>query len=466
VALLTWILPWLLACEKPKSAPQPDIVLIVIDTLRADRLPFHGGERTAPFLETLSRRAAVFANAWSASSWTAPATASLFTSLYPLQHGVWTGYLAAQDRAGDELVQINCIPPATQTLPEFLQEQGYRTFGIGDNLNIGTAEGFDRGFDQFVTFDYEGADRVQEVLEQWAVEIGESSPSFVYLHYMDPHVPYHLHEDFQVAAREPSPWPDLTTLGKKPWEELCKRRNLDPAAAESYQAIESWLQHRVQSYDSEILYLDDRIRRALQILGVGKDDLLILTADHGEEFADHGRLGHGYQIYPELLRVPLLFCWPEGGIETCRISSTVSLLDLLPTLRDLLGTPAAAEDQGRSLWPALQGQSLAEERFYPMRVNDTLKPPGHKMGVVDGSWYLIRNHPGDRLELYDLAQDPSTRVDLAAEQPDLTARLHQDLQSFTQSLPILERTFSEPRVLSEETQRHLQELGYVREEDS
>ena len=145
---------------------RPNVVVIVIDTLRADHLPLYGyAHPTTPFLSELARDGIVFDRAYSTSSWTAPATASLFTSLYPFQHGVVTGMVATlRARRLDPTITLNAIPGEATTLPEIMRRAGYRTFGVADNLNICAAEGFDQGFDEFRSYNDRGAAAVNAPL--------------------------------------------------------------------------------------------------------------------------------------------------------------------------------------------------------------------------------------------------------------------------------------------------------------
>jgi arylsulfatase len=169
------------------------VLIVVVDTLRADRLPFYGYEgHTSPFLREWAERSIVFERAWSTSSWTAPASASLFTGVYPVQHGVHLGVNAFRLlRRGGAKLELDRVPDALETLPELFQSLGYRTFGVSDNPNVSEAQGFAAGFDRFENFSYAGADRVKVVIASWEAEIAEADPWFVYLHYMDPHQPYH-----------------------------------------------------------------------------------------------------------------------------------------------------------------------------------------------------------------------------------------------------------------------------------
>ena len=148
----------------PKHPARPNIVLVVIDTLRADHLPFYGyPKETAPFLSELAAQGVVFEKAYAASSWTSPATASIFTSLYPFQHGVTMGLLLQKQLINkDQSIKVNRIPKELTTLPEAFRINGYRTFGVSDNFNISEGQGFGQGFDRLLGFSHRGGQFINE----------------------------------------------------------------------------------------------------------------------------------------------------------------------------------------------------------------------------------------------------------------------------------------------------------------
>jgi arylsulfatase A-like enzyme len=172
---------------------RPNVVLVVADTLRADHLPFYGYAReTAPFLARLAASGAVFEQAASTSSWTAPATASLLTGLYPPQHGVVLGLRATRRmRRTQPTLELNRIPGAVTTLAELLHDAGYRTFGVADNITVCRELGFADGFDRWQTLPYAGAAAVADQILAWAADLAAARPYFLYVHLMDPHHPLH-----------------------------------------------------------------------------------------------------------------------------------------------------------------------------------------------------------------------------------------------------------------------------------
>jgi arylsulfatase A-like enzyme len=235
---------------------------------------------------------------------------------------------AGRARQTDPTITLNAIPDEAVTLPEILQRAGYRTFGVADNLNICAAEGFDQGFDAFQSYNYRGAAAVNAQVVDWTTEILQpESPYFLYVHYMDPHKPYGH---------------------RQPWSsQLGATGTAD-----------------ISAYDSEIRHVDEHIRTLFETMGWKDNTIVVVTSDHGEEFGDHGEFGHGHNLYNETLQVPLLV-YPASalGWNGGRVGESVSLIDLLPTLREIAGAQPAAHEEGLSLLVALRGESRSlEER--------------------------------------------------------------------------------------------------------
>jgi arylsulfatase A-like enzyme len=439
----------LAACGGGRSnrlgAPDPNVVLIVVDTLRADRLPFYGNETdTAPFLSELASRSTVFETAFSPSGWTAPATATLFTSLYPNQHGVWTGFRASE-RMG---LRYNRIPAAAETLPEVMQRLGYRTFGVADNINIGEEMGFSDGFDRFERHPYESALTLQRTVNSWREDLASGEKYFLYLHFIDPHTPYRARQEFMAHGS-----------AERHVERLESWNRGTPGQRR-------WVEENLSLYDSEIGLVDQVIAEMFESFGWRDNTLLIVTADHGEEFYDHGNRYHGDRLYQELVRVPLLVYFPQH-FAPARVDANVGLVDVLPTIRDLLGDDYTGDNVGLSLLPLLGGgseESLGEARpLFGLYRNEhpELEEEITRSAVVFENWKYIRLVPEDREELYDLAGDPSEQRDVALENPNVVRRLRRRLREFETYAPRLERSYYELDQQSEEMNKHLRALGYV-----
>ncbi|RMH03694.1 MAG: hypothetical protein D6702_05240 [Planctomycetota bacterium] len=411
--------------------PRPDVVLVMLDTLRPDHLQLYGYEKeTSPFLAELGASSAVFERAISSSSWTAPAVTSILTGLYPTGHGIIEGFLAflRRDQRGQgEILPLNRLPEDVATLPLLLRDAGFATWGLAANLNVGPEIGLDRGFEHFEQLRKADAAAIRARLEALRSEIeAEARPRFLYLHFMDPHEPYHR---------------------RRPWYEK-QRGTVQDAAAR---------------YDSEIRFLDENLGALYRELGWERDTLLVIVSDHGEEFREHGRTGHEFSLYGELNRVVFLVR-PPGGMAGRRIDSRVSLIDVAPTVLALAGVPVPAGLDGMNLAPLIDGQADAPAAFAGRTLFahrwQVLPEKAHLWAAVRGDEKLIAGPDG--LEFYDLAADPGEHDDRYRRDLPAAAALLQALARFrgrgfrsTEKVEI----GSDPALVQE-----LQALGYVEED--
>ena len=403
------------------SSRPPRIVFVLLDTVRADHLAPYGYARdTMPFLTQLAAKGVVFEKTWAPSSWTPSSMASIFTGLWVNQHGVLIGFRATRKalKEGEDQIQLNRIPDAAETLPEAMKAAGYRTYGAADNVNIGKPMGFTRGFDKFTMRSY-GA--VRDRVQKWKDELKRRGSYFLYLHYIEAHGPY----------REP-PRPGKTQL-----------------------------QVNVDLYDKALTLLDNELRSHLETLELTQPgSFVVITADHGEEFWDHGGTGHDNQVYEELLRVPLIVYAP-GRLEPRRVATPVTTVDILPTLREVAEAPPSPHDQGISLLRTLRGEVKGPRTFFPMRWWEPSDVRKAKKAVVHERHKLILSLPEGTEELYDLEADPKERKNLAAEQPQIASDLKQRLRRFEREAPTYPREFAEAVSLSREKAEELKALGYV-----
>jgi arylsulfatase A-like enzyme len=409
-------------------APQ-QIVFIVIDTLRADRLGVYGGpSETAPFLTELAKKSLVFDAAWAPSSWTGPSMASIFTSMYPNQHGVVLGLRGVRKAGRLKEIDVRRLPEALETIPQFMQSQGYGTYGVSSNINVGPIIGFDRGFDRFELILYRqstGAPSLVERLRSWKSEIQARPRSFVYLHFMDPHPPYVSHD----ASLQVDPDEDRDNL---------------------------------PVYDGEIRYADDAIRFLFDEFGWKQSATVIISSDHGQEFRDHGGVGHGFQLYSELTRVPLLIHRP-GQQASARVERNVTTLDILPTLRQLVGAPPSEQDIGRSLLDA-PPDGPDEREIFSMRTDAQPEETERKRALILGNYKLIISEPQDEAELYHLRSDSRELANLAATQPERVQEMRARLDAQARAAEHPSRAAARSYEPSQEEANQLEALGYVEDE--
>jgi len=404
--------------------PRPNIILIIVDALRADHLPVYGYHKnTAPFLKELARDAVVFERASSVAPLTAPSMASVFTSTYSFQHHVVSNSYD-EDQSDDEeaLKKINKLPSGLLTLAEFLKNQGYRTYALSDNANICCEMGFAAGFDRFKMMAYEGAESVVDQLTAWSEEIRGREPYFLYVHFMDPHTRYHQ---------------------RQPWFQ--EKRN--PYA------------ERVAAYDSEISYVDARLRELFYAFDWQDDDLIIFAADHGEEFKEHGHWGHGKNLYKEALHVPLMFSYP-ARIHPGRRHAFVSTLDIFPTVCDIIGRPFPPQIAGHSLLPSLMDSDESSPRRPIYAYTRSFKDPFIPVAaVVHDGWKLILDNDTASL-LYDLNHDSRERRDVKNDFPALVSAMEKLLQTYRAQCKEYKEEYGliHPRG---DAVKHMRALGYL-----
>ena len=331
MATLLRCLPLLLlplACGSPEPAARPNVLLITVDTLRADRLGFHGhGRDTSPALDGLAERGLVFERAYAPSPWTLPSMASIHTGLYPSSHGL--------KRPKD------AIPPEARTLAEVLDQAGYRTDSIVSNPLVHPRFGHSQGFESFDTKDAKGHDHVSTpgiteralaLLDGYAAA-PEGEPFFLSLLYFDPHYDWRSHGRGFAAEG---------TVGRITGEESIEHLR-DLAAAEG-SLTGAEVQQLVDCYDEEIAFTDEGIGElldALERLGLAEDTLVVLTADHGEEFLEHGWLGHTRFLYEGMVHVPLVVADPrEPSSHGLRVRTPVSTVSVAKAAVSVTVSPA------------------------------------------------------------------------------------------------------------------------------
>lgn len=407
-----------------RAGAQPfRVVVLLIDALRRDRLPFYGNTRTkAPYLSRLAAEGAVFERAYAASSWTSSSVASLFTGLYPNQHHVLTGYQFTKhlQRRGVPL-QLNRIPDTAPTLPEVMKGLGLATYGVASNPNIGEPMGFMRGFDAFQKKKKLDAKAIQKQTLRWRKKLDRAKEYFLYLHYMDVHEPYRKHEE----------WYD-----------------------------EEGKSEALARYDSSLGYLDSKLKELHRTLGWRDDTLIVVLADHGEEFGEHGDYGHHNQLYAELVHIPMLFWWP-GVIAPQRVTTPVSHVDVLPTLEALVrGSEPETETSGVSLVPLLDGKALPERTIYAVRASESKTPPIIKTAALRGRWKYIRTSP-DGEELYDMESDPRDEKNVVAENRAVADELRRELEAFDAEPKRHARAFRNSERSAGDLEHQLRALGYA-----
>jgi arylsulfatase A-like enzyme len=491
---------------------RPNIIIILIDTLRADHLSCYGhARRTSPHIDALAERGRVWEKVISPAPWTPPSHASLFTGTYPSRHGV--------DRS--HLILDSGLTP----LPEVLRRHGYKTYGVSSNYWLSRETRFDRGFDEFVhswqlvqthgtnkplqrqqqrqdlhlatvadttgvkaklgdlvneQFEKarqrlrrsyqlcdDGARRVNSFVHRWLPRWRrDEAPFFAFLHYMEPHIRYSaprqyhtMHVPGGVSTER------VRRLNQDPWRYLTGRSPMDGEEFEILRGL----------YDGEVSYVDYQIGQLIEMLesaGLLDETAIFLTSDHGENLGEHGLMDHCYCLYETLLRVPLIAHYPSVFGRGERSGAPVQTHDLFPTILELAGVredPAWSQVQTRSLLGETAPRIAFAEYLEPQPPLPVLRQryPGFEGKEFDRALRTAQTNDlkyvwgsDGRDELYDLAADPAETRNLIDEQPEQAKELYAALETWLASFQHSAQD-QETVELDESTIKKLEQLGYL-----
>lgn len=465
---------------------KPNILFIVMDTARADRFSCYGyGRKTSPYIDRIAAEGAVFLNAISPSGWTLPAHVSMFTGLYPPEHGV--GYA------------VPYLPEKIETITSVLKRTGYRTYGYSNNPWVSDFTGLSRSFDEFQLgwrkFDgryfYKVAgDKIARIVRKdapeyklkdhggaattacvtgWIEKNGES-PFFIFINYMEPHLPYY-----------PVPPHDELFMPAEATKEERMRFNPDPEDPRTLmEPRERGKKERAvidAFYDAEIHYLDDNIRRICEKLrerNLLENTMVVITSDHGDNLGEHGVIGHAYGLYNTLLYVPLIVRYPGLFPAGTVVPERVQTVDIYYTIRDAIGSEGVPSSLplGKSL-----ARRIREKIFEEMMIAGRDRPINNinwgkreglrvdhmdkeERAVIVGDYKYVWTSKNEEM-VYDLRTDRAESIDLAAKRPDLLSLLGGKLaKSFESAVAADPAAASGPKI-DEETRQKLKSLGYV-----
>lgn len=449
--LALWLLP-LGGCRPAEETPPPNLLIVSWDTVRRDHLPIYGYDRpTSPFLSELAGRAAVFDRAFTQDTNTSPAHASLFTGLYPHEHG--------------NQVNGNLLPADRVTLAEILSDAGYQTAAFlgGAPMKRGASglhQGFDTYDDQFDDRRRDGRVSLERALD-WLDGRDRQQPFFLFAHFWDAHGPYEPDPEELAPFRTDELGPLLEGIPK-------------------YQQLEedgrplTHLQPYVDRYDALIRRVDGLTRRLVE--AVPDDTVVVVLADHGESLGErYHKLDHGAQVVDEQIRIPLVIAGP--GSAPGQVDRTVEMVDLLPTVLDLLGLEIPempGEVSGRSVAGLVGGAPTVDE---DIDVDDTVfvaaradtgrvADRGYRLirlrriwGVRSPQWKLVvyPARRGDIYELFDLRSDPGETTDVFPSHKRQARNLLTQLEGWhpRHGEPI------DTIAVSDDLRRQLRSLGYL-----
>lgn len=456
-ATLRVSLPFEVARQRSSRA-RPNVVLIVVDTLRADRLSCYGNERaTSPTMDRLAREGLRCERAYSSAPWTIPGTASVLTGLTPPQHGL-----------GD--ADSNYLSDRLDSLPRVFQREGFTTAAFTCNPLVDGSRNFDQGFERFANLPWATSPQVEAGIADWIAKVGQER-FFLYLHPTDPHAPYQATPE--ALARQGVSAPDDIFPGQP-------RELVDQwyeGKIEDGARVERTCEYFSQVYEAEVDVVDQLVRRVLDELaraGLAERTILCITADHGEELLDHGLVGHFNQLYDESIHVPLIL-WGPGVAAGQVLPFPLENRHVAPTLLQLAGISPPASMRGPNLARAEDAALLADAGAFATsqkgrsvdfarRESLTL---GHMHTLLEGRWQLIHcpetEPPGQGFDrLYDTQRDPLGTEDLSPREPArvaaMRARIEAWLESGRSTRPDMVPTTAETRDL-------MRSIGYIGDDE-
>lgn len=432
--------------EEPRN-----LLLISIDTLRADHLGCYGYPRpTSPAVDRLAGSGVVFEDVTSPAPWTLPAHASMLTGVYPSHHGLW--------------MATSHLPEDVPTLAEVLRGRGIHTAAFVNSLYLSRRFGLERGFNAFTyvkgSVDRRKPTRIRSLALDW-LSYAPPEPFFLFLHFLDVHSDYHSLPRYEAALVRP-----YTGVANGRTGQLLAvregRLTLDARDAS----------HLADLYDAGIRQMDDGIDEILRYLdqrGLRERTLVVVTSDHGEEFLDHGGVLHSATHYQELVHVPWIVSGP-GVPQGVRVRRPVSLVDLPPTLHAAMGLGRFPGGDGRDVSPlwmdASRGAAPSPEvpsRYLFCEANKSEVLPGEDDPALDslravrhGPYKLHLDRRTGTIRLFDLAADPGETRDVKDDHPEEVAAMRRQLETLATG----RRVGDSPAPLSPEEQQQLESLGY------
>lgn len=424
---------------------RPNVVLYLVDTLRADRLGVYGYARsTSPSLDAFAADATVFSRAYAQSGWTRTSIASILTGLPPRAHGV--------------LGRMHALDQSLPMLPERLRELGYATFGVTTNANVAPEFGFGRGFDEYLDVsldesqgpkgcevEFRPSDRVNVEFLKW-LDARRRKPFFAFLHTLYPHAPYVPTEDHRRS------------LAPRAWRDLCVPTDVEISAAmtrDPRRSLADVRQDLSALYDAEVADADAQFGELLTALrrrGVYENTLIIFLSDHGEEFLDHGYWAHGHSLFQEAIHVPLVVRFPGGLGAGKRVSTAAQHLDVLPTVLQ------AAGDRGSA--PSGDLRQMVDGPGRDRPILSELDLGGTTISsLVEGNYHLLEwSRPNVRFELFDRLSDSAETASFAVRRDYRFEYMRHRLGMIESTLPVFAPRSME---LTPELEERLRALGYL-----
>lgn len=437
-----------------------NLMLIVVDTLRADRLGCYGYKRnTTPRLDSIAAESILFERFYAASPWTAPSFGTIFTGVSPAIHrtGRWLRKKGADTKQIGRVV-LHPLNPRIPTIGELFDD--FFTVGIFTNAFLKPKLGFSRGFDRFDQVDglAVGTRRAKKVTDRAIKQLSKRGdrPFMFVVHYFDPHTAY-----------DPLPQDKKRFLDVPPPSDYVKApfgpRNREQKKADDVSAEEK--AYIIGLYDAEVFHVDKHIGRLIDYMkkqGLFENTWLVITADHGEEHYDHGGFNHGHQYEDEVVRVPLIIRAPGGKWGAgVRVQTSARHVDLVPTFLEWFKKKLPPFLEGKSLMPILKGKETRHRDAYmeyPLSPKETY-------AYFDGRYKIIKNIPQKITYAYDLHIDPGERKKIKGRR-SLLKRLEKKIEKYYEKRNRLKArtdagSDTSGYAFSDDTKEALKNLGYL-----
>lgn len=472
----------------PRGGTPPNVIFILIDTLRADRLGAYGHKgRLTPTLDSIAAEGVLLENCEAQAPWTLASVGSLFSACYPSVHKA-TDYFSAEAERRGERPKVSKFNDEFDTLAEALRALGYQTAGVSANPFVIKEFGYAQGFDYFNNaFGDNGVTglQVNQRAIEWLDQRQSRQPLFLYLHYMDAHGPYDAPGEFAdelLAEFERKPNKRLLTETEYKAINEYLKETIPGSNPEKFRPMRKYWEYWVAAYEAGVREADYHVGRMIAELkkrGLWDNAYVIITADHGEAFCEHGYWEHGPGLYESELHVPMLLRWPGVLPRGERIGDVVELFDIMPTILEQFRRPLGDTVQGQSFLELLQGkkrnrpgtafaEAVKDERRrqwafrrdnYKLIRTHVLPDPNDEDGPKDvQKGYELYDCVSDRDEQRNLNDARFRTAELAKLAHELTLLLDQQIVANERQKPGL---VVEHVVLSESQEQGLKGHGYI-----
>jgi len=438
-----------------------NVILISVDTLRADHLGCYGYEReTSPHIDTLAQEGVTFLNTYASSPWTLPSHVSLLTSLHGVRHQVYH--------------DNESMDPILVTLADVLRQYGLFCAAFTGGGFVSSIYGFSKGFDTYSedagnVFSQDSAEHLFYLVSEW-LDSHKDKGFFLFMHTYQPHNPYDC----------PYPYKTMFLNEEAKWRHLDLMNFLGGKPGIFKALTEEERQNVIDLYDGEIRYTDEKLIgplvEKLKKTGIYDQTMIVFTSDHGEEFYDHQGWGHGHSLYDESLKVPLVIKFPGSRFKGKRILNFVSLVDIFPSILEELGIRLRGlEMDGESLFPVIRGGEKENRMFFadiasnvldshiPQRISTNRGEEklilNDKFSKEDLKFFLSPPLALNPVEVYDLIQDPKEQRNIADRRSELANQMIQEINKIYKEA---KRRKTGKLEIDEELRRKLKALGYIR----